>query len=249
MINYIPMIEELSLNAWPAYKTQLYDGWLIRYSDFYTHRTNSVSIVGSSTIPLINKIRYCEQEYNRMNTPTIFKINASYDMHFDLLLSKQGYEIEHKTETYYMELEDLNPFNQTLHEVTLTPYISEDWIFELFRLNGTNNPSHLEKVPQMYASIPRETITAAIKKDGKTVATGLGIIERGYIGIYAIYVSPDYRNQQMAKTVCSALLIEAKNRGLKHAYLQVVSDNYIAQRVYHSLGFNPLYTYWFRVKR
>ena len=48
----VKYIEELSLNAWPSHKIELYDGWLIRFSHNYTYRTNSVEQVGVSTIPL-----------------------------------------------------------------------------------------------------------------------------------------------------------------------------------------------------
>ena len=38
----IKQIEDMSLNAWPSHKMELYDGWILRFSYFYTHRTNSV---------------------------------------------------------------------------------------------------------------------------------------------------------------------------------------------------------------
>ena len=47
----IKYMEELSLNDWPSYKIELYDGWLIRYSCNYTYRTNSVEQIGPSSIP------------------------------------------------------------------------------------------------------------------------------------------------------------------------------------------------------
>ena len=50
-------VEELSLNAWPSHKIELYDGWLIRFSHNYTYRTNSVEQVGASTIPAEEKDR------------------------------------------------------------------------------------------------------------------------------------------------------------------------------------------------
>ncbi len=28
---YMKLIEEISLNAWPSHKIELYDGWLIRF--------------------------------------------------------------------------------------------------------------------------------------------------------------------------------------------------------------------------
>ena len=49
---YMKLIEEISLNAWPSHKIELYDGWLIRFSHNYTHRTNSVQQVGASYIPV-----------------------------------------------------------------------------------------------------------------------------------------------------------------------------------------------------
>jgi len=33
----IKQIEDMSLNAWPSHKMELYDGWILRFSYFYTH--------------------------------------------------------------------------------------------------------------------------------------------------------------------------------------------------------------------
>ena len=60
---YIKLVEEISLNAWPSHKIELYDGWLIRFSHNYTHRTNSVTQVGTSLLPIEEKIHYCEAVY------------------------------------------------------------------------------------------------------------------------------------------------------------------------------------------
>ncbi len=51
----IKTIEDLSLNAWPSHQIQVYDGWLLRFSYFYTHRTNSVEQIGASLLPLSKK--------------------------------------------------------------------------------------------------------------------------------------------------------------------------------------------------
>ena len=40
----------------------------------------------------------------------------------------------------------------------------------------------------MFKAIPKETIVASVEIDGRTVAVGLGIMARGHVGIYAIYV-------------------------------------------------------------
>ena len=62
----IKQIEDMSLNAWPSHKMELYDGWILRFSYFYTHRTNSVEQFGNSTLTWREKIPFCESEYNAL---------------------------------------------------------------------------------------------------------------------------------------------------------------------------------------
>ena len=65
----------------------------------------------------------------------------------------------------------------------------------------------------MYHAIPKRTICACVKKNKQIVATGLGILDRDYIGIYAIHVKEEYRGQGLARQICSGLLAEGcKNR-------------------------------------
>lgn len=55
----IKKIEDLSINAWPSYQIEFYDGWVLRYSAFYTHRTNCVEQLCLSQLPLAGKIPVC----------------------------------------------------------------------------------------------------------------------------------------------------------------------------------------------
>ena len=58
----IKKIEDMSLNAWPSHKMELYDGGILRFSYFYNHRTKSVEQFGVSSLPWREKITYCENE-------------------------------------------------------------------------------------------------------------------------------------------------------------------------------------------
>lgn len=64
--------------------------------------------------------------------------------------------------------------------VTITDEIPDIWITSLFDLKGMTNPIHRAVVPSMYRAIPKETICASIWKEGKIIATGLGILDRDY---------------------------------------------------------------------
>ena len=209
----IKKIEDMSLNAWPSHKMELYDGWILRFSYFYTHRTNSVEQFGNSTLPWREKVAYCEDVYKRLGSPAIFKISPLVSPDFDYTLENRGYEIQHVTEVMTLHLSDARAV-----------------------------------VPSMYRAIPKETICASIWKEGKIIATGLGILDRDYIGIYAIHVKENYRGQGFARQICTALLTEGMKKGAENAYLQVVQGNTAAKRLYASLGFTDFYTYWFRVQ-
>ena len=246
----IKMIEDFSLNAWPSHQMQVYDGWIIRFSHFYTHRTNSIEELGLSTLPLEEKIPYCEQIYRRWNTPAIFKITPISNPALDSLLTDRGYHIEHATDVMTMDLSNTNIIEETRDfSVNTRDYISKSWIDSLFRLKRTTNPVHKKIVPSMYAAIPKDVIAASIKENGVRVATGLGILDRDYIGIYAIHVEEEFRHRGYARAIVETLLTKGKEAGASKAYLQVVSDNTAAKHLYRKIGFRKLYSYWFRVKK
>ena len=262
----IKYMEEISLNAWPSYRIELYDGWLLRYSHNYTYRTNSVEQIGESTIPVNEKISYCEDVYRALHCPTNFKIHPLLDPSFDAMLQERGYQIRHTTEVMTAKIASLDLmrsedseylFENRLHLPTLVHYdnditvelkafVTDEWLKGLFSLNGTSDPTLRRIVPKMYAAIPKRTIVASIELDGRIVATGLAICDREWAGIYAIYVTPSCWKRGYARAVCSTLLREAAELGAVKAYLQVVQGNTRAKRLYQSMGFEDFYTYWFR---
>ena len=105
------LIEEISLNAWPSHKIELYDGWLIRFSHNYiSYRTNSVEQVGDSLIPIEEKIAYCEAQSTAI---THRLISRSIRFWIRLLISfwkKKGYEIRHTTEVMTMPMTNFHPY-------------------------------------------------------------------------------------------------------------------------------------------
>ena len=116
----IKYMEEMSLNAWPSYRVEFYDGWLLRYSHNYTYRTNAVEQIGESTIPLEEKLRYCERIYGELNCPVNYKIQPLLDPEFDQILEKRGYEIRHTTDVMTMEIGDFNMLLPSIEPITAT---------------------------------------------------------------------------------------------------------------------------------
>lgn len=244
----IKTIEDLSLNAWPSHQIEIYDGWLLRFSYFYTHRTNCVEQIGASEIPLEEKVHYTECVYRKWGTPCIFKISPLLDISFDRFLEHHGYVREHVNYNMVMDFpERMNLKTGIRTEVSR--FIPSSWIEGLFALKGTTNVMHRQVVPSMYRAIPKETVCVSIRDGESIIGTGLGILDREYIGVYAIHVRQDFRRRGLARAIVSTILMQGKAMGASHAYLQVVEGNTAAIRLYESLGFHYLYTDSFRVKR
>ena len=266
----IQKIEELSINAWPSYKIEIYDKWLLRFSHQYTYRTNCVEQIGASSLSLDEKIRYCQDVYKKYNTPCNFKISPIVNKDFDKMLADKGYLVKHETEVMSMSLEGYRPLPNLGEEfapqginsnlpmrvhydnnviINVEDTITDRWIGELFSLNHTTNPTHLRIVPSMFKAIPKTTIVTSIRDKGKMVASGLGILDRDDLGIYAIYIDPDYRRRHYASYICNNLITQGMRLGARYTYLQVVKGNAPAINLYESLGYNYHYTYWFRTKQ
>ena len=90
---------------------------------------------------------------------------------------------------------------------------------------------------------------ASIALDGQSVALGLAVAERGYVGLFDIVVDASVRNQGLGRRVVTRLLQWGRQQGANQAHLAVMCDNAPALHLYAQLGFKEAYRYWYRHKR
>ena len=240
----IIQFEEMSLNAWPALYENHHNGSIIRLSDGYTKRANSVNaLYFNDNLPEL--INYSEKFYKRYSLPTTFKIikHKKYE-HLDAFLEDKNYKIIDKTNVKLNDLRDNTFTNNRI--VKLENDFTNEWINEFVRLHRLDDK--LETISNMLKSITVNKIVASITIDSKIIGFGYGAIENDIIGIFDIYVNESYRNQGYARKLMNKLLYWAKSKGIIYSYLQVMEDNEIADKLYKSIGYKPYYKYWYRVK-
>jgi len=131
----VKKIEDLSLNAWPSWQMQVYDGWILRYSSFYTHRTNCVEQIGEPHLPLSEKVPYCEAVYRRWKTPCVFKISPVGSPDLDAFLAARGYVEQHRTTVMTRCLDDTgsDPIEDSDVPLTIENNVSHAWMEGLSR--------------------------------------------------------------------------------------------------------------------
>jgi GNAT superfamily N-acetyltransferase len=239
-------LEEISLNALPSLQTVHYDGWLVRFSRGYARRANSVNAIYPSTLPIDEKIAYCEALYAASGYETYFKISpAVQPTDLDARLEERGYAREAET---IVQVADLAGVDDAVDEaVTIAERLDSAWIADYCRLNTV--PDRLVgTLTDLLGLIKPSTGFATFRRDSEILAVGLAVRERDHVGLFDIVTAPSARNQGIGRRLVSALLRWGRDGGATHGYLQVMLTNAPALRLYENLGFREAYWYWYRVK-
>lgn len=246
--NPIRLLEEISMSALPALRTVYHDGWVLRLSQGFTRRANSVNPTYESLGDLHEKIKFCEQLFTASQLPTTFKLTPmSYPKELDKVLEQHAYREETGASVQTCSLDTLEtPANDGLR-ANLNASLAEEWLMAYFRLNGAQE-KFIPVMRQMLSSVVPACCFAALVQGEAIVALGLGVVDRGYVGLFDIVTDEAYRQRGFGVQLMLNLLNWGKENGASQAYLQVRPDNQPALRLYEKLGFRELYQYWYRTK-
>ncbi|MCM3381481.1 MULTISPECIES: GNAT family N-acetyltransferase [Shouchella] len=246
-IALIRKIEALSMNAQPALKTVQQDGWILRFANGYTKRANSINPLYPSCEELDRKIEACEQMYRKQHLPAVYKLTAAaFPGELDRSLHAKGYDYVGETSVQILSLSQIGEKPEAYVEIC--PRQDRKWFDHYCRWNHVCEADQ-QTLKQMFDNIAAETCYMLITdKDGIPCACGLGVLEDEYIGLFDIVTKKKERKQGYGTQLIQHLLHWGKENGAAFAYLQVVRENKPALALYTKLGFDEMYTYWYRVK-
>jgi len=245
-------IEEMSLSAWPALQTVVFDGWMLRFAEGYTKRSNSVNPLYASTLPLSEKIEACEALYASRGLPTVFKITeAESQRPIDQELEERGYARADETSVRTLGLAALGSARPSAvaapaAAVAIADSFDDEWI-DGFCACGKHEDRR-STIARILGNVFVRTVVASAREDGEIVGCGYGAVDRGWVGLFDIAVREEKRRGGRGEAVVSAILGRARALGAARAYLQVVVGNAPAERLYDKLGFREAYRYWYRKK-
>ncbi len=235
-------VEERACNAWPALQTLLVGGWTVRFADGFTQRANSASPYASDALPVEAVAAEIEGLYARHGQRTIFRLTSMVRAADSATLAARGYRPHDESILMIAPLPPgLAP--DPLAHLTETP--PADWI-DGFARGNRYGPRHRPALEKMLAVIKPPAIYATLRENGRAVAYGLGVVERGMVGLFDILVEQEERGRGLGRRLVRSIMAAGAAAGASEAYLQVLAANAPALALYGGEGFREAYryTYW-----
>ncbi|MFN8482478.1 MAG: GNAT family N-acetyltransferase [Anaerolineae bacterium] len=240
-------IEELAMNAWPAAITQTLDGWRLRFNWGVTSRANSVWPNDAGTeLSLDERLRIVADFYTRRDAPPQYQISpAACPPHLDARLAQLGYAVHSLTCVQTASLTDVLDASSQTGNVHVAHTCTDAWFEAYAQAEGANAQSAVLRRGIVERIGPRVAF-AQLNLGDETAAVGMGVLERGWLGIFNMSTHPACRRRGAATAVLGAMARWAAENGATRAYLQVVDSNAPARGLYEGLGFKTLYHYHYR---
>jgi ribosomal protein S18 acetylase RimI-like enzyme len=186
--------------------------------------------------------------YVRRDRPVIFKISpASLPTNLPQKLLQRGYHVDAVTNIQTMGIDSLIAACTTVDEEVMTFPTCEDAWFDTYTSASGYSEESLPIRRGILSRIGAQAHFVLLRSGGKPSAAGLGVYERGWLGVYCMVTQPEARRRGYACQVLWSLTEWGQSLGASNAYLQVMEDNPSALSLYRKLGFTKLYNYYYLV--
>jgi GNAT superfamily N-acetyltransferase len=232
------VLEPLAVMSWPARKTQRLDGWLLRFSDGYSSRCNSVSTLEFHGT-LDDAIGAVEAAYRAHGLVPQFQISpATRPDGLEQALAARGYR--HKPPTVLMIAESASvaaPHHKA--RVLATP----DTDFVRLTLEGSHSPADGHERLATLARIELAKAYMVARAGTETVSCGASVVTGDWASVYVMRTSLIHRRQGHGRRILSGIADWALRRGASRLYLQVDESNAAGRALYARAGFRDAYRY------
>jgi len=237
-------VEETCLNAWPALRQVLLDGWVLRFSEGLTRRANSVNPLRGSRETGGDLIAACEALYQKRNLPTIFRLPSIIDRDLDERLEALGYGREGESCVRYGDLEAVEAARDP--DVQLLSRASREWLAAMAALQD-HGAEQRRTYRRIVGAIAIPAAFAALAIDGQFVALAYGAIHHRLLCYESVITDPRRQRRAYARRVIASLAAWGKDQGAEGACLEVEAHNASALALYDVVGLKTeLYRYHYR---
>lgn len=232
-------VEPCAIAAWPARATLEIGGWLLRFTDGFSHRGNSVAALGFEGADLQAQIALVEIAYFARGLTPLFQITPlTRPPNLEATLIARGYLRDSPTNVMVADA-----VKGEASGVTLTR--EPDASFKTLVVSGSHSPADGCERLDVLSRIAAPHIFASIHENGNVIACGMCTAMNGWGGINLMRTHPDHRRKGHAARILAALASWAGQQGAAKLYLQVEEANAPACALYAKAGFADAYSYRF----
>jgi hypothetical protein len=164
-------VEEAGLNALSTTQQLFYDGWLLRLSAGKARRARSVNPHFGSSLPLDEKIAYCERLYRARGLPALFRITPFAQPGGLADALRDAGLAPHDETLVQVAALDRPPSVADCPDVAVSGAEAGQWVDAVAELRGSpavQRDAHFERV----ASLPLESRRLVARVEGTIVAAG-----------------------------------------------------------------------------
>jgi len=208
---------------------------------------------------LAEQLATVENFYAQRNLPARFQIcPAAQPPTLDETLTQRGYQKDAPTNvqttsiaTILKKLEIKKPKREKIEhdlgtKVTINQHLNDAWFESYCQAEALSTKAIGVRRGILQRIAPVTGFAHIAGADNAPAALGLGVVERGWLGIFCMTTKPEYRRRGLASTLLHALADWANQQGATNAYLQVMVSNKAAQKLYTRVSFETRYQYYYK---
>ena len=239
----VRLCEETYANVWPSFEHILYDGWLLRFTRGYSRNNNSVWPLYQGSLPLEEKITFCEQQYQIRGLTCGFRLSQLPDHEaIEAELTERGYVTDNPN--LVMIRASLDGPKASITELGL-----DAWLETIYRIHPTDDPHVREWERQVLVKLALPVRYAVLMRKGEACAYGRSVRQGNILCIEDLWTLPTLRSQGLGTRLIQGLLQLGLENGAENALLAVNQSNTGARRLYKRLGFVDSYLYHYLIPK
>jgi GNAT superfamily N-acetyltransferase len=231
------------LAAWPPLEREPLGDWTMRFARGFTRRANSVLPAGDPGVALEQAVETCEAAYRARGLSPSFQLRDGHVADgLEELLRGRGYALEHPA------LVLAGPLPRSLPDARVThdDRPSDGWLETWVAFAPRSDPAAVERARGIVERIARPCTFALLHEEGRPIATALGTLSAGWLGVSCLSVREDARRRGVARAMLGSLAAWALDRGADGLWLEVEADNAPALTLYDDLGLERVGGYCYR---
>lgn len=242
---FLRRVEEAQLNSWPAPRTVLLDGWVLRFADGYTRRANSATPLDPCRTSFAAQLACVAALYSAQGQPALVRMRSFDEPALLQVLRDARWTPEGASTVLGATLHPDSRIDPGVELFEGAP--PADWRRDHARLSGADPP----KRDRILATLAIPCAFAGLRAEGAGspfVACAMVGVHDGMAGLHLVVTDPAQRRRGLSRRLVAALLAWARVRqNADAASLQVDSGNAPALSLYSGLGFEATlfdYAYW-----